>query len=386
MTNPRILLLFAVAALTLAGCGDDSAAPPAAAAWTVGAPIPAERIKIGVVYISDPKQEKSGYSREHYVGIAAMQKTLHLRDDQILTRTDVSDAEPRIVEFALRELITLGANVIFATSFNYMDVCEQLAAEFPNVIFAHCSGYKFNERNFTNYFGRIYQAWYLSGIVAGLSTQTGKIGYVVAFGAENSECSGCLNAFALGAASVNPQAQIWTRVVNNWFDPPTEALAANELLSAGCDIIVQHTDSPRSLLEAQKAGARGLGYNSNMRVEAPDAVLASAVWNWGAYYTACVRSVIDGSFTTRPYFGGIAEGLLDLTPLNETLVTPDLATVIKQKVDAARAAMRHGQFNVFDGEIKTNDGKIIGAAGKTLSDADIRQNIHWYGENVRELP
>ncbi|MDR0869139.1 MAG: BMP family ABC transporter substrate-binding protein [Planctomycetota bacterium] len=378
--------LWIMLAVVLAGCGDDPAAPPAAAAWTVGAPIPAERIKIGVIYLSNPEQEKSGYTREHYVGITAMQKTLRLRDDQILTRADVSDSEPRLVEFALRELITLGANIIFATSFNYMDVCEQLAAEFPHVIFAHCSGYKANERNFTNYFGRIYQALYLSGVVAGLSTQTGKIGYVVAFGAENSECSGCLNAFALGVASVKPQAQIWTRVVNNWFDPATEALAANELLSAGCDVIAQDTDSPAPLLAAQKAGARALGYNSNMRAEAPDAVLASAVWNWGAYYTACARSVIDGSFTPRPYFGGIAEGLLDLTPLNETLVAPDLAKVIEQKVDAARTAMRRGEFNVFDGEIKTNDGKIIGAAGKTLSDADIQQNIHWYGENVRELP
>jgi basic membrane protein A len=258
-----------------------------------------------------------------------------------------------------------------------MDTCEKLAEEFPSVVFAHATGYKRNNTNFTNYFGRVYQARYLSGIAAGLKTQTNKIGYVAAQGKENSEVTGGINAFALGVESVNPSALVHISVTHSWFDPMGESDAARRLLALGCDVITQHCDTPNPQLEAEKAGKWSVGYNSDMSREAPDAVITSVVWNWGKYYAYLVRSVIDGSFTTAPYFGGLREGIVDITPLSGFAV-PGTAALIA----AERERMEKGVFNVFDGLMETNNGRTIG--GATLPDDVITGGIDWYYRTVRE--
>ena len=127
-----------------------------------------------------------------------------------------------------------------------MDTCEQLAAEYPDVIFSHATGYKSNGTNFNNYFGRIYQARYLAGIAAGMKTTTNKLGYVSAMGQENSECTGGINAFAMGAYSVNPDCEVYVKVTNSWYDPEGETQAAQALIDAGCDVIAQHCDTPKT--------------------------------------------------------------------------------------------------------------------------------------------
>ena len=164
-------------------------------------PLAKENVKIGVLHISDPFAEGSGYAYAHQMGIAEMQQNLGLGDSQILYRTDVHYAGPMDIEGAMRELIAQGVNIIIATSWGYMDYCEKLAQEYPSVIFAHASGYRYNDTNFTNYFGRHYEARYLAGIIAGLKTQTNRIGYVAAWGTGNSEVCGGLNAFAIGVVS-----------------------------------------------------------------------------------------------------------------------------------------------------------------------------------------
>jgi basic membrane protein A len=133
-------------------------------------------------------------------------------------------------------------------------------------------------------------------------------------------------------------------------------------------------------MAAQNAGVWGIGYNADMSVYAPRAVLASVIFRWGAYYSYLVRSVIDGTFTTRPYFGGIAEGLVDITPLAPDLATPEMAAAVEK----ARRGISGGTFNVFDGELETNEGGSIGAKGATLSDSEIIGNVHWYYRNVVE--
>ena len=335
-----------------------------------------EKIKIGVLHISDPA-EGSGYTYTHDLGIQGMQQNLGLNADQIVRKINVNDGDSEAAKAAIQECIEEGCNVIFTTSWGYMDPTEEMAKEYPEVYFCHGTGYKSNGTNFTNYFGRIYQARYLSGIVAGMNTTSNKIGYVAAMDSSNSEVTGGIDAFAMGVASVNPEARVYVKVTNSWFDPEAEAAAASKLLSMGCDVITQHCDTAFPQTLAQDAGVYGIGYNSDMRKEAPNACLTSVIWNWSAYYTYAVQSIIDGTWTGQNYYGGMVDGLVDITGLADFC-----AAGTKEKVEEARAKIISGTFNVFDGEIETNTGEIIGMPDSTLDDGTITGGINWYYKNV----
>lgn len=355
----------------------DGETTTAAEGASTGLQFSKDAIKIGVIHIGNPSAG-SGYTYAHDLGIQAMQSALGLSDDQIVRKNDVSDGDPTATETAIRECIEDGCNVIFGTSWGYMDTMEALATEFPNVIFSHGTGYKNNGTNMNNYFGRIYQARYLSGIVAGMKTESNKIGYVGAMGSENAEVTGGIDAFAMGVASVNPDAQVYVKVTNSWYDPTEETNCAKALIAEGCDVIAQHCDTPNPQLEAETAGVWGVGYNSDMSKDAPKATLTSTVWNWGAYYTSAVQSIIDGTWDCTNYYGGMAEGLVDIAPLNTDITTAEMQTA----VDEARAKIMDGSFNVFDGVIECNDGTTVGEEGKTLDDATITGGINWYYKNV----
>ncbi len=335
-----------------------------------------EDIKVGVIHITDPA-EGSGYTYTHDLGIQGMQKNIGLEDSQIVRKNNVNDTDATAIENAIRECIEEGCNVIFATSWGFMDTCEALADEFPEVIFSHGTGYKSNGTNFNNYFGRIYQARYLAGVAAGLKTQSNKLGYVAAMGQENSEVTGGVNAFAMGAYSVNPDCEVYVKVTNSWFDPEGETQAAQALVDLGCDVIAQHCDTPNPQTVAEQNGVWGVGYNSDMAKDAPGAVLTSVMWDWSVYYTQAVQSVIDGTWSGENYFGGMADGLVNIAELSDLC-----AEGTKEAVDAAREQITKEGFNVFDGVIETNDGSTVGEEGGTLSDADITGNMNWYFKNV----
>jgi basic membrane protein A len=352
-----------------------------AAEWRPGMKTDASKVRIGVIYTTNPAVEKSGYSYAHYVGIEEMRDELGLDEDQIIHKTNIPDIDESIIESSIRECIAKGANIIIAISWGYADACEKLSGEYPGVIFAHGTGNKKNDTNFTNYFGRVYQPRYLSGIAAGLRTKTNKVGYVAAMGKDNSEVTGGLDAFAMGVESVNPDAEVYVKVTNSWFDPAEEAIAAHALIAVGCDVIGQHCNNATPQIEAERAGIWGIGYNSDMSLDAPDAVITSVVWRWGIYYTHLVRSVIDGTFTTEPYFEGISEGIVDITPINEAIAAPGTKEAISDAMDR----IKRGEEKVFSGEIETNDGGKIGARGETLSDDEIKNGIDWYCRNIVEL-
>jgi basic membrane protein A len=345
-----------VCLFTFSGCGEKKT-------WEPGKAFDKASIKIGVIHPNEIS-EASFYDYAHYTGTVEMQKNLGLKDEQIIRRVNVFDQNPGEIEIAMRECIDNGAMIIIAASWGYMDTCEKLAKEFPNVIFAHATGYKYNSTNFTNYSGRAYEARYLSGIVAGLKTQSGKIGYVAARGQDNSEVTGGIDAFALGVERANPDAEIHVKVTQSWFDPMGETDAANYLIGLGCDVVAEHCNTAFPLIAAQKAGVWGIGFNSDMSSDAPDAALTSVLINWGVYYTALVQSVIDGSFTTRPYFGGLAEGMVGLAPLNQQIVPPEAADTLEKE----QQRIMSGAFHIFEG---SSDEEIVG-------------NIHWYHHNVIE--
>jgi basic membrane protein A len=287
--------------------------------WKPGKPLAKENVTVGVIYITDPFTENFGYSYAHHLGIAEMKQSLGLADNQLLYKTDIDFINPPVIEAAMRELIDGGANIIFATSRDYMDSCEKLSREFPSVVFAHFAGDKHNNTNFTTYSGSTHQPKYLSGIVAGLLTKTGKIGYVAPWGEENSEVTGALNAFALGVETVNPDAGIYVRVTGSRFDLEGEITATRILIAEECDVIGQAVASPVPQIEAERAGVLGIGYSTDMSAHAPEAVFTSVLHNWGVYYTALVQSVIDGTFTTAPYLGSLTDGMVGLSPLNENI-------------------------------------------------------------------
>lgn len=338
--------------------------------------IPKEQIKIGILLISD-STITAGYTYTHDLGIQGMQNNLGLSDEQIVYKWNVPDTNQAAIKNALQECIDEGCNIIFATSFGYMETMAEMAEQYPDIYFSHASGHMSNGKNFNNYFGRIYQARYLSGIAAGLKTQSNKLGYVAAQGSDSSEVTGGIDAFAMGAYSVNPNAKIYVKVTGSWDDPEAEKAATHFLIDYGCDVIAQHCDSAFPQILAQEAGVWGIGYNSDMSKEAPNATLTSVLWNWSAYYTHAVQSIIDGTWDGENYLGGINEGLVSLSPL-----TDFNAPNANEKINEAQKSMVEGTFNVFDGEIETNTGEIIGKPNSTLDDTTILRGINWYFKNV----
>lgn len=374
------------ATLLLTGCGAGKSATPDDYATNKGYEedttqkgssdgIAKEDIKVGVLYLSDPS-EGNGYSYTHDLGVKGMQENLLLSDDQI-ERKIVDDSDEKATEKAIEECVADGCNIIFTTSWGYMQVTADMAEKYPDVYFSHGTGYMSNGKNFNNYFGRIYQARYLSGIVAGMNTKDNKIGYVAAQDSSNSEVTGGIDAFAIGVESVNPKAKIYVDVTNSWYDEKKEKKASERLLNMGCDVMTQHCDTPYPQTLAQEKGVYGIGYNSDMSKETPDSCLTSVIWNWSAYYTSAVKSIIDGTWDGSNYYGGMAEGLVSITDLASFA-----AEGTQQKVDEATAEILSGDNNVFDGVLVTNTGKKIGKKGKTLDDATITGKINWYYRNV----
>ena len=396
----RLLAILAAAMMLFAaaGCSQDGGSSSKAGTDTSGGaagamdPIAKEDIKVGVIHIGEPA-DGAGYSYAHDQGIVEMQKNIGLSDDQIVRKNSVADTDAAGTREAITACIEEGCNIIFGTSWGYMDVMADMAEEHPDVIFCHASGNKSNDRNFNNYFGRIYQARFLTGIAAGLKTQSDKIGFVGAMGQDNAEVTGGIDAFALGVAAVNPDAKIYVKVTNNWFDPTAEKQAAEALLDMGCDVIAQHCDTTAPQLAAEARGKWGCGYNSDMTKDAPKAHLTAPIWNWGVYYTKAVQSAIDG-YKSEKYFGGMDDGLVDISPLSD-----NCAEGTKEIVEAARKMIEDGSFKVFEGKIMTadleaktvsvtegalidNTDKEVCAAGAVLDDATITGGINWYYKNV----
>ena len=326
--------------------------------------IPADQIKIGVIHIGDPA-DGSGYSYTHDLGIQGMQKNLGLRDDQIVRELNINDSDNAAIKTAIENCIAQGCNLIFTTSYGYMDVTADLAEEYPDVYFSHGTGYKSNDVNFNNYFGRIYQARYLAGIAAGLKTKTNKIGYVAAYGTELAETSSGINAFALGAQSVNPDAVVYVKSLNSWFDPNNETAYAEALIAMGCDVISQHCDTANPQVAAENAGVFGCGYNSDMTAQAPKAHLTAPIWNWDVYYTAAAEAVINGTWAEfGNYYGGLKEGFVDVSPLSA-----NCEEGTQEKIDAVKALITSGEWDVFSGVKLSFDGNEI-----VKTDADLLDN------------
>ncbi len=235
--------------------------------------------------------------------------------------------------------IEQGYNIIFGTTFGYLDAMEEMALEYPDVIFLHCSGYKLNDTNFGNYFGKMYQPRYLSGLVAGTITQSNKIGYVAAF--PIPEVIRGINAFAEGVKETNPNATVEVVWTFTWFGPEAETQAANALLETGADVLAQHQDSTATGIAAEAAGAKWISYNTAYGKDAaPEAFVTAPVWDWGPYYITVVESIVDGTFTPEAYWGGMETGLVSLYELQG-----DIPRTVEQLVNEKTMEILSGSFD-----------------------------------------
>lgn len=384
-----IALILALATVfALVGCGKQTGGEGETQDTTLAegqtfAPIPADKIKIGVVHITS-KDDTSGYTYAHQKGIEEMAAALGLKSEQIVIRDNVDDNDVEATKAALQDLVDAGCDVIFATSYNYMDAVEEYAEKYPDIIFSHCSGYKSNGKNFNNYFGRIYEARYLSGIVAGLKAKelgVPIVGFVGAKGSDNSEVTGGINAFALGVQSVYPECEVLVKITGEWYDPAAEAIAAKALIDAGAVVLSQHCDSDTVQTTAAQAGRFGVGYNSDMTPSAPNNHLTAPIWNWGVYYTQTVEAIIKGEWKCENYYEGYNVNLVGLSPLNEKAI----AHGTKEAVEEAQKKIASGELFVFSGPLYDNQGNQILKEGEKLTDEQITGGINYYIKGVRVL-
>ena len=340
-----------------------------------------EVFKVGAIYINS-KNDTAGYTFAHHNGITTAMKAMGMDVEKQLVIVDEVPEDKEQVLAAVDTLVGEGANIIFGISFGYIDAMEEAAKEYPDVVFSHGTGYKCNDTNFNNYFGRAYQARYLAGIAAGLkSLEIGNnnIGYVAAYDVEYAETASGINGFALGVQAVNPDATVYVKTLGTWADEVNEAAYAKELIEAyGCGVISQHCDSAQPQIAAENAGVFGCGYNSDMTADAPKAHLTAAIWNWDVYYGTAIKAAMEcgeaskfvETMGTGAYYGGLAEGFVDVSPL-----TDNCAAGTDKAVAAVKDLIISGEWDVFsgvkltvdaEGNITKTDAPLVDNAGNEI--------------------
>ena len=399
------LVMAAAMSLSLVACGGGSDAPAASTGSNDAST--GSDFKVGAIYINS-KNDTAGYTYAHHNGITTAMKNLGMDVNSQLVIVDEVAEDAEQVYTAVDTLVGEDCDIIFGISFGYISYMADKAEEYPEVIFSHGTGYMSNDTNFNNYFGRAYQARYLSGVVAGMkSLEMGnnEVGYVAAYGTEYAETASGINGFAMGVLAVNPEATIYVKNLGAWADELNEYAFAEELINTyGCGIIAQHCDSAQPQLAAENKGMFGCGYNSDMTKDAPKAHLTAAIWNWDVYYQTAIEAAMacegDASqFVTNmgggSYYGGLAENFVDISPL-----TDNCAEGTQAVVDAVKAMMVNGEWDVFSGvkleirdgvitkvnaDLKDNAGNVIVAAGgASVEDSVITGTMNYFVEGVKE--
>lgn len=303
-----------------------------------------DKLKVGFIYVGPVGDH--GWTYMHDQGRLTVEKEL---GDQVETTYVESvkygaDAERVITQMAMQ-----GVDIIFATSFGYMDQMLSVAKKFPNVKFEHATGYK-TAPNMSVYSSKFYEGRYIQGVIAGMMSEKGKAGYIASF--PIPEVVRGINAFYLGATSINPDFDLDIVWVNTWYDPAKEGDAAGVLIGQGADIITQHTDSTAPLQIAQSKGILAFGQASDMYNFAPDSQMTSIIDQWGPYYVARVKAVLDGTWESSDTWGGMDTGMVEMAPY--TNVPPAVEIVAKN----LEVAIKSGELDPFGGKFTV--GELLG--------------------------
>ncbi len=326
-----------------------------------------DKLKVGFIYVGPVGDH--GWTYQHDQGRLALEQAL---GDKVTTTFIESVSEGPDAERAIERLARDGHGLIFTTSFGFMESTLKVAERFPEVKFEHATGYK-QAPNVATYSARFYEGRYVIGQIAARTSKTGIAGYIASF--PIPEVVSGINAFMLGAQSVNPEFKLKVVWVNSWYDPGKEADAAKVLIGQGADIITQHTDSSAPLQIAEAQGAHGFGQASDMIKFAPKAQLTSILDNWADYYVERTKAVLDGTWASGDVWGGMAAGMVRMATY--TNLPEDVAKAAAE----TEARIKSGELLVFAGPIKKQDGSVAVEAGKSLPDPDIL-GMNWYVAGV----
>lgn len=328
----------------------------AATAVMMAAPAVAQDdpLRIGFIYVGPISDH--GWSYQHDLGRQAIEAEF---GDQVETQYVENVAEGPDAARVLRQLASSGVDMIYATSFGFMDATMETAEQFPDVRFEHATGFQ-RADNVSTYSGRFYEGRTILGNIAGHLTETDQIGYIASF--PIPEVVRGINAFTIELRRVNPNAEVNVVWVNTWYNPSVEAEAATALIDQGADIIVQHTDSPAALQVAEERGVLAFGQSSDMIAFAPEAQLTAIVDDWGPYYVAQVQAALDGTWTSGDTWDGIASGMVNMA--DYTNMPEDVAQAARELEHALVTGQRHS----FEGPISAQDGSEIVAEGQVIAD------------------
>ncbi|HEX9432535.1 MAG TPA: BMP family ABC transporter substrate-binding protein [Burkholderiales bacterium] len=324
-------------------------------------------LTVGVIYIGTANDY--GYNRAMKDGVEALRKA---------TGANVLEAEnvPESAEAqrVMAAMIAKGAKLIMATSFGHQEFAFNLARSHPQVAFVHAGGWMLRD-NFGNFFGATQTAWYVLGVAAGHMSKAGKAGFVA--GVPIGYVIGNINAFHLGARSVNPKFQTRVVVTGGWSDKVKEAAAANALIDQGADLVTMHVDSPATVIQiAENRGVYSIGFQSiEARALAPKGWITGLGFNWGPYMTETAQQVVNGTFKGKMVRLGLREKMLVVAPFGDAVPQN-----VRDAVDAAAARVADG-FTPFTGPIKDNTGAYALRAGEKMENSDMGK-FDWYAEGV----
>jgi basic membrane protein A and related proteins len=359
MKIPRKFAFLSTAVMAVAAVGAFAAAGPATAQ---------EQLKVGFIYVGPVGD--SGWTYGHDQARLALQRQF---GNKIKTTYVEKVAEGADAQRVISRLASNGNQLIFTTSFGYMNPTIKVAKRYPKVKFEHATGFK-RSKNVSTYSARFYEGRHVVGLIAGKMTKTNILGYVASF--PIPEVVRGINATITAARSVNPNIKIKVIWISSWFDPGKEADAANALIDQGADVILQHTDSPAPLQVAQRRGVWAVGQASDMVAFGPKAQLTSIIDNWEPYYVARVKAVMEGNWKSADTWGGFKSGMVELAPYNKAIPADVVAMAEK-----ARKGLIDGSVHPFQGPLKDQSGKIVVPAGKRASDKMLL-GMNFYVEGV----
>ena len=335
--------------------------------------VAAPPLKAAFVYFGTPGD--GGWTFAHDIAVKQAKQELGAAVETTIVENVPESAD---AERVIRDLASKGNQYIFTTSFGYMEQTLKVAKTFPKVEFYHNTGFK-SAPNVHTYNSRMYEPAYLAGIIAGRMTKSNVLGYVASF--PIPEVVRNINAYTMGARSVNPKVKTKVVWISSWYDPAKERQAAETMIGQGADMLMQNTDSSATLQAAADKGVYAFGWNSDMSAVAPKAHLASVTQVWGNYYTAVLKGAVEGKPMKDNVWGGLKEKMNGLVSLNSSL-----PATVKKEVEAKQADIVSGKFKVFSGPMKLQDGTMKLAAGQAFTDADI-DSIKFYVEGVEgQLP
>jgi simple sugar transport system substrate-binding protein len=327
-----------------------------------------DKLKVGFIFLGPIGDY--GWTWAHNKGRMQVETELGDKVETVYTENVPEDAS---AVPAIRDLANAGCKIIFTTSYGYMDQTIQVASEFPDVKFEHCTGFK-RADNVSTYNSKFHEGRAVLGTISGMMSKSGTLGYLGSF--KVPEVVLGINSFMLSAQKKNADAKLKVVMIDSWFDPPKEAAATDTLVNLGCDIITTHTDSPAALQVLEQKGLHGFGQGADMSSFAPNAHLTAIEDIWGPYYVSRVKALLDNSWKSTDTWWGFKEGTVVISPYNKA-VPADVAA----EADKIQASYKDGSFNIFTGPIYDQSGALKVKDGEVISDADLAV-MDWFVKGV----